>query len=98
MAYAATLKAGGNFNAIFRFIITPLFLFSGVFFPVSRLPPPLQRLAAATPLYHGVALTRGLALDTLTWTAAVTHVIYLAALVAIGIGAAMRTFSRKLRA
>ena len=36
MAYAATLKSSSTFNVLFRFVITPLFLFSGVFFPVSR--------------------------------------------------------------
>ncbi len=66
MAYAATLK-NGNFNAVFRFIITPLFLFSGVFFPISRMPGWLQTVATFTPLFHGVELTRGLALHTLTW-------------------------------
>jgi lipooligosaccharide transport system permease protein len=98
MAYAGMIKSGGNFNAVFRFIITPLFLFSGVFFPITQLPSPLQTAAAFTPLYHGVALTRGLALDTLTWPAALVHVLYLVGLVAIGMAAAVWTFSRKLRA
>lgn len=98
MAYAATLREGGNFNAVFRFIITPLFLFSGVFFPVTRLPEPLQAVAAATPLFHGVELTRGLALHTLGWTAAAVHVGYLMALTACGVYAGVRTFSGKLRA
>ena len=65
MAYAATLKNGGNFNVLFRFVITPLFLFSGVFFPIDRLPEALQTLAGFTPLFHGVELTRGLTLGTL---------------------------------
>ena len=98
MAYAATLKSGGNFNAVFRFIITPLFLFSGVFFPISQLPEALRAAAAFTPLFHGVALTRGLALNTLTWPEALIHVLYLAAVVMAGTTAAVWTFSRKLRA
>jgi len=98
IAFAATLKKGGNFNALFRFVITPLFLFSGVFFPVSRLPVSLQKLAAFTPLFHGVELTRGLALQTLTWPAALVHTAYLAGLVALGAAAAMWAFARKLRA
>ena len=40
MAYAATLKSGNNFNVLFRFVITPLFMFSGVFFPIDRLAVP----------------------------------------------------------
>ena len=42
MAYAATLEEAGQLQRFFRFVITPLFLFSGVFFPISRLPGPLQ--------------------------------------------------------
>lgn len=98
MAFAATLKNNGNFNALFRFIITPLFLFSGVYFPLTRLPEWLQRLAPLTPLYHGVELTRGLVLHTLTWQAAAIHLAYLVVLCAIGTAASVWTFSRKLRA
>lgn len=98
MAYAATLREGGNFNAVFRFIITPLFLFSGVFFPITRLPGPLQLVAAATPLFHGVELTRGLALHSLDAASAAGHVAYLVALSAVGVLSGVRTFSAKLSA
>lgn len=98
MAFAATLKNGGNFNALFRFIITPLFLFSGVYFPLTRLPEWLQRVAPWTPLYHGVELTRGLVLHTLTWSSAAVHLAYLLAVCGLGTLAAVWTFSRKLRA
>lgn len=98
MAYAATLKNGANFNALFRFIITPLFLFSGVYFPLTRLPEWLQRVAPWTPLYHGVELTRGLVLHTLTWPSAAVHLAYLLVMCAAGTLAAVQTFSRKLRA
>ena len=39
-AYAATTAVRGRrgFAAIFRFVIVPMFLFSGTFFPVSQLP------------------------------------------------------------
>jgi lipooligosaccharide transport system permease protein len=98
MAYAATLKTSGNFNMLVRFIITPLFLFSGVFFPIARLPKPLQALAAFTPLFHGVALTRGLTLGTLASPDWMIHVAYLVTMVAGGAAAAIRTFGRRLHA
>lgn len=98
MAYAATLRQGGNFNAVFRFVITPLFLFSGVFFPIAQLPVALQRVAAFTPLYHGVELTRGFALQTLTAGEVATHLAYLVAVLLAGTGAAVYTFTRRLRA
>lgn len=97
MAYAATHEPGDNFNIVFRFIITPLFLFSGVFFPVTRLPEPLQTVAAATPLYHGVELTRGFALQSLTAGQVAGHALYLLVMLGIGIAAAVMTFTRKLR-
>lgn len=63
-AYAATQKVMTSFNYIFRFAITPLFLFSGAFFPVENLPSFIQPIAWVTPLYHGVALSRSIALGT----------------------------------
>lgn len=99
MAYAATMKReGNNFNVVFRFVVTPLFLFSGVFFPVSQLPGWLRPVAVATPLYHGVELTRGLALQTIATGAAAGHAAYLVAVATIGVGAAIWTFSRRLQA
>lgn len=97
MAYAATLKSSNTFNVLFRFVLTPLFLFSGVFFPVNRLPEPLVRAAWLTPLFHGVELVRGLALGAVpaAWP---IHVAFLAALVGAGILVAQRTFRRKLYA
>ena len=45
------------FTAFFRFGLTPMFLFSGTFFPIERLPAPLQPLAEVLPLHHGVEPT-----------------------------------------
>jgi lipooligosaccharide transport system permease protein len=39
-----------------------LFLFSATFFPLSQYPDWLQIVAYLSPLYHGVALIRGLML------------------------------------
>jgi lipooligosaccharide transport system permease protein len=96
MAYAATLVKGANFNALHRFVVMPLFLFSGTFFPVTRLPVALQYLATLTPLYHGVELTRGLVLQTLTWQSGLVHTAYLVALCVGGCAAAVMTFTRRL--
>jgi lipooligosaccharide transport system permease protein len=98
MAFAGTLKTGADFNILFRFIITPLFLFSGVFFPITQLPPWLQRVATLTPLYHGVELVRGLVLHAIDARSAVVHALYLMAMVALGVAAARWTFTRRLRA
>lgn len=49
-----------SFNYFFSLIVTPLFLFSGVFFPLSGMPAIVQQIAWFSPLYHLVNLTRGL--------------------------------------
>jgi lipooligosaccharide transport system permease protein len=83
---------------VFRFGITPLFLFSGTFFPVESLPTFLQAVAWLTPLYHGVALSRGLALGTAAEQPLLmlAHAAILFAFAAVGAWAAIRTFERKL--
>lgn len=97
-AYMATQRNPERFNAIFRFGITPMFLLSGTFFPLDGLPSVVQALAWASPLYHGVALTRGLALGTLLDDplAAVAHVAILSAIAIIGAAAAIRTVAARL--
>jgi lipooligosaccharide transport system permease protein len=62
---------------MFRFVINPLFLFSGTFFPVDRLPDAVEFIAALTPLYHGVALIRGLMLETAELANWAVHLGYL---------------------
>ncbi len=51
-----------NFAYFFTLIITPMFLFSGIFFPLDVLPPVIQQLAWFLPLYHIVFLLRSLTL------------------------------------
>jgi lipooligosaccharide transport system permease protein len=96
MAFAATVKNSGHFHSLFRFVITPLFLFSGTFFPIERLPATFQTLAWCTPLFHGVSLVRGLTLNTLDSTDWIVHVLYLVVMLIVGLLAALITFRRKL--
>ena len=48
------------FAYYFTLFLTPMFLFSGIFFPLENLPLFAQRLAWLTPLFHTVELCRGL--------------------------------------
>ena len=76
-----------QFTSIFRFGITPLFLFSGTFFPIASLPAALQVFAWFTPLFHGVALTRGAVARARSAddpVAMLVHVVYLATLAIVG--------------
>jgi lipooligosaccharide transport system permease protein len=97
-AFSATQRTPDRFSAIFRFGITPLFLFSGTFFPLSSLPAFLQPLAWLTPLYHGVALTRGLSLGTIVDDPvfAAVHLVALLGFIAVGTWATIETMTRRL--
>lgn len=97
-AYAATLKSSDNFNVLFRFVITPLFMFSGIFVPVDRLPPALQWIAEVSPLYHGVQLVRGFACGPLDPFVAMMHLGVLLAVFTTGLLVARYTLRRKLYA
>jgi lipooligosaccharide transport system permease protein len=95
-AFAATQDSEGGFSLVFRLVVVPLFLFSGVFFPLSQLPLALRVLAYATPLWHGVDLCRTLAAGTTTAAGAAEHVAYLLGVASAGVAAARVTFRRRL--
>ena len=96
-AWAVTLEKDYSMNYVFRFVAVPMMLFSGTFFPVSRLPGWLQPVAYATPLWHAAALCRGLALGTgLSAGSVAAHVGYLAAMAAAGLWAGSVTYRRRL--
>ena len=102
IAYAAPIAAWGahteneaSFVAIFRFVILPMFLFSGTFFPISELPRVLEAIAYLTPLWHGVDLCRQLMLGDVMLASAVAHVVYLLAWVVIGLTLAFITYRRR---
>jgi lipooligosaccharide transport system permease protein len=95
-AYAATQDSDGAFVPYNRFVILPMFLFSGTFFPVTRLPFPLDWLAYATPLWHGVDLCRELTLGNVHAFRALGHVAYLLAFAIVGLLWGERTYARRL--
>jgi lipooligosaccharide transport system permease protein len=97
IAFAATQRNGEGFSWVFRFIINPLFLFSGTFFPLTQLPDAVQWVAALTPLYHGVALIRGLILADAEFLGLwPLHIAYLVAMLGIGWYVAHRLLKRRL--
>jgi lipooligosaccharide transport system permease protein len=99
-AYMATQRTPDKFSAIFRWVITPLFLFSGTFFPIESLPGALQPIAWLSPLFHGVELTRGATLGTLLDDPlrALAHLAILVGLVAVGGFVFVRNIRAKLAA
>jgi lipooligosaccharide transport system permease protein len=66
-----------TFNYFFTLLITPMFLFGGVFFPVEGLPAVVRSLSWLTPLYHSVALVRAFVLGAVS-SSLWTHALWLA--------------------
>lgn len=62
MAMVMTALAGSYdfFMYYFSLLVTPMVLLSGVFYPISALPPLLQQVGAALPLSHAIDLARPL--------------------------------------
>jgi lipooligosaccharide transport system permease protein len=96
IAFTSTQKNDSVMGTVFRLVITPLFLFGGAFFPISRLPLVLQGVAWATPLAHGVALSRGLVLGTIAMPEAALHLAVLLVYVVVGGVIALPLLRRRL--
>lgn len=98
MAYSATVTVEkGQFALVQRFIVMPLFLFSGTLFPLSTLPWFLQWIGWISPVWHATELGRVLSYGHAEpgWLSAV-HVIYLLVLAGGGLVLARRVYARRL--
>ena len=95
-AWASTRETEASFAAVQRFVIIPLFLFGGAFYPIDSLPSVLRPVAWVTPLWHGVELSRGLTTSGISLAAALGHLAYLSALTLVGYVVCRTTFHRRL--
>lgn len=96
MAFTATLETDEAYTWLFRFVVTPLFLLSGTFFPIQELPGWAVLIAQLTPLYHGIELVRGVTISTISLSSAIVHITYLVIFLAIGLMIGVRTMTRRL--
>lgn len=96
MAWSALQHVDSWFAVVYRFVITPLFILGGTFFPISRLPLLVQPIAWLTPLAHGVALARALSSGTATLAPSLLHLGVLLICAAVGLVAARITFKIRL--
>jgi lipooligosaccharide transport system permease protein len=86
MALAATQGTDPKaFNVVMRFVVVPMSLFAGTFFPITQLPAWVRPVAWLTPMWHGTELARGAAFGTLGWEPALPHLGFLTLLGAVGI-------------
>jgi lipooligosaccharide transport system permease protein len=86
LTYTALISTIDLYSFFFTLFITPMFLFSGIFFPIETLPDWAEPLAWFSPLYHAAALFRFLfgvpgvgvasALGHLVWLVAVGAALF----------------------
>ncbi|MEU5214587.1 ABC transporter permease [Streptomyces sp. NPDC020807] len=97
MAFAATTRGEGHaFVALNRFVVLPMTLFAGTFFPVDRLPGFIQPLAWISPIWHGNELARDAALGGMSLLPALGHALFLFVLLVAGVLVGRRQFHRRL--
>ena len=96
MALAVGAEVDGAFAAIQRFVLIPLFLFGGAFYPLEQLPEVVQWVARAAPLWHGVVVARGLTTGGVEPLAALGHLSYAALWAVVGAAIAVRRLTGRL--
>ena len=85
------------FTLVGRFIMIPMFLFSGTFYPLTQMPIFLQFFGWISPLWHASELGRYLTYDyPLSGIQLSIHVVVLTAMVVIGLLLSARIFAKRL--
>lgn len=64
LVFAATVRTIDAFAFYYTLGVTPMFVLSGIFFPLDQMPVALQWLAWLNPLAHTAVVVRALALDS----------------------------------
>jgi lipooligosaccharide transport system permease protein len=98
MAYVATIEQdSGQIAMLMRFVLLPLTLFSGTFFPLANMPPFLQWIGWVSPLWHSTQLSRvfSYGMSEPLWLS-VVHIVYLLALFVVFWLWARRIAARRL--
>ncbi len=95
-AWAVTTPGPERVGALFKWVVMPLYLFSGTFFPIDQLPFWIRPAAFVTPLWQGVQLCRSLSLGTASTGPVLGHTAYLVALAAVGLFFARRNYKKTL--
>lgn len=99
-AYASTLTDEGyQFAFVQRFVIMPMFLFAGTFFPLSSMPIYLHWIGWISPVWHGTQLARQVTYGAVEppWLTLV-HVVFLVACTVVGVLWMRRSYTRRMGA
>lgn len=75
-----------QFQTVYSFLISPIYFFSGIFFPVEQMPVIAQWISKMLPLYHGVKLSQSMMWNDQVADTWVIHVPILIAYSAVLVG------------
>ncbi len=81
LIFVAKVPGIDSFNYFYTLLMTPMFLFSGIFFPIDTMPPMVAKIAFLTPLYHLVNICRAFALGK--FSGVVIDIVWLFAVVTL---------------
>lgn len=93
---ASRLRRTESFRTLSAMVTVPLYLFSGIFYPLETLPLPVRWIASVNPLTYGVELLRYGALDVFERPPALSAAL-LFVLGSVGVVAAILSFDRSSR-
>lgn len=98
LALAARAKKDDFFMMITgRFVMMPLFLFSGTFYPLTQMPTFLQWIGWISPLWHATDLGRYLTYGhKISGVALACHIVYMSVLLIFGLYFAFRNYTKRL--
>jgi lipooligosaccharide transport system permease protein len=95
LAATSFMRTVQDFDLPMGLVVMPMFLFGGVFFPISIYPEWVRWIVEALPLYRGVHLFRGLSTGALELSM-LFDVAYLVAFTTVGLWIAMAQMERRL--
>ncbi len=100
MAITSFIKQDDGFFAIVgRFIIAPMIMFSGTYYPLESMPFYLQWAGWISPLWHATDLGRVISYGSpqQSWVV-ISHWVYLSIWIVVGLGLGYRQVSKRLAA
>jgi lipooligosaccharide transport system permease protein len=96
LAYAAYVKDEGDWLVLMmRFIIAPMFMFSGTFYQIETMPELVQQIAWVSPLWHGTELARTLSYGS-SDPYTLWHIVIILGIGALGAAFAYPRFMKRL--
>ncbi|KYK28187.1 MAG: ABC transporter permease [Theionarchaea archaeon] len=92
---ASRMESHEGFNLIINFLVMPMFLLSGAFFPIQGLPVWMRSVVAVNPLSYAVDALRGVILGVYEHALA-TDILFMAGFAVVMTTVAVTAFTREV--